>query len=125
MTGKQLYAGATGMETLANLSERRDYVRTKITKLFTKVNANYSTWSGQEISMHLLKCKNLLVEITAFDDEILSICISNQMSEEELSERSSSDENYTDKLLSITSLLETPVVQNIEAVNHEYDSSMP
>ena len=125
MTSKQRSADDTGIETLANLSARRGYVRQKITKLFTRVNESFSTWSRHEISMHLLKCKDLRTEITALDDEIFSICISNKMPENELSERSSFDENYTDKLLSIMSLLESPVEQNIEAANHTFDSSMP
>ena len=123
--GKQRCAGSTSTETLDNLSARRGYVRQKITKLHTKVNENRITWSKQEIAMHLLKCKDLHVEITSLDEEIFSICISLKMSEAELSERSSSDENYTDALHSITSILETPVLEHEDAMNHTYDPSVP
>ena len=95
---------------LAKLTRSRGILRARITKLQTNFSTNCDHWGASEISMHLLKAKNLYDEIIGFDKDIMSLQIDLDTSEDDLVTSSDSNEHYTDLLLNIISKLENPTI---------------
>ena len=90
--------GGSMEETLSILTQKRGCVRSKITRLCTKVENDFNDFSTNEITLNLRKCNGLRTEIVGLDNEILTCCISLERTEVELTERSEADEVYTDRI---------------------------
>ena len=93
----------------ALLIKKRSIVRQHITKLNNKINSHYQEWSKQERAAHLFKSKELREQIISLDDKVLTICIESEMSDQDLSNHTDSDESYRDALVSMITLLESPM----------------
>ena len=95
------------MADLKTLTSKRGLVRTKITKLSNITIANYSIWNAIEKSAKLNKAEELHDEVAKLDEEILALAIAEGETVDQLEDRSSADETYTDLLYSIRSMLNT------------------
>ena len=93
---------------LKEAKRKRGLARTQVTKLYNKVTNESSSWNFQQASMNLMKTKNLHVSITTMDAEIMDLEIKLGVEDRALSEDADDSERYTDCLLTIVSILETP-----------------
>ena len=99
MTGNASKAlGDSSEKALSVLTRERGCVRSKITKLCTKIENECSNFPSSEITLHLRKCNDLRTEIVGLNREIFTRCVSLEETEEELMERSETDETYTDRI---------------------------
>ena len=97
---------------LAQLTKLRGILRTRVTKLVSKVNSNIASYDAQLRNLNLQKLQSMQVELRQMDRDILPLYLENNLSGEQIEAHNDEEEEYQDKLLlAMSSLQSAPTAE--------------